>query len=271
MPHTSVLLATYRSTRRTRKVATFSVASGLYLATHPGVKGGCRQDCKDNWCHTLSDTRNLCVSGGQKHYRHLVGEVYWLNVGTNGRTQPKETAQLIQEYIMTHRPVLERTLKSTMQRTRFTTQERLQHLNADMYFILRIDKVLQVMQTLDDYPTHNPMTITEPIDHHAWNSEISCPVWPPKIRLQALKHHMGKQQSKPNSTRPTPLASEPPPPPAASAPSHVFIGKQYVLKLPKSRSEMAHEEEIQSCSLPPEVNCYNSFDTMTCSVDILIW
>lgn len=47
-----------------------------------------------------------CENGVQKNRRKVVKDVYWLNVGTNGRTAPAATSVLIQEYIMTRGPVI---------------------------------------------------------------------------------------------------------------------------------------------------------------------
>jgi cathepsin B len=54
-----------------------------------------------------ADCKNVCEDGVTvKTRRHLINNIYWLNVAEYGKTRPKATAQLIQEYIMKKGPAI---------------------------------------------------------------------------------------------------------------------------------------------------------------------
>jgi hypothetical protein len=50
--------------------------------------------------------KNLCENGQPKIRIKIINDVYWLNAGSNGRTSTRDTASLVQEYIMTNGPVI---------------------------------------------------------------------------------------------------------------------------------------------------------------------
>lgn len=67
----------------------------------------CPADASNGWALMPTATcTSYCVDDSPKKYRRLVGEVYLLNVGLSGRTLPRETALLMQEYLMTRGPLL---------------------------------------------------------------------------------------------------------------------------------------------------------------------